>query len=127
MSYFLYFWAIIEIFLIFYALYNVKKIVAVYKKYKTRYYYPSDKLENILIEVYGKRKIVTLMVSEIMVFYFALFRWFIKKKSFEGMLEYTYAKETMYGVVFWVIMGVSLIEVPVAHYFLSLWNDMALG
>jgi len=123
MSYLLYLWAIIEIVLIVYALYNIKKIISLYRKDKTRYYYPSDKLENILTQVYGKRKIVTLMVSEIMVFYFALFGCFIKKKSFEDVVEYTYSKETMYGVVFWVIMGVSLIEVPVTHYFLSLWNE----
>ncbi len=123
MGYFLYFWAIIEIVLILYALYNIKKIISIYKKDKTRYYYPSDKLENVLTQVYGKHKIVSLMVSEIMVFYFALFGWFIKKRSFEGVLEYTYSKETMYGVLFWVIMGVSLIEVPVGHYFLSLWNE----
>jgi len=122
MSYLLYLWAIIEIVLIVYALYNIKKIISLYRKDKTRYYYPSDKLENIVTQVYGKHKIVSLMVSEIMVFYFALFGWFIKKRSFEDVAEYTYSKETMYGVLFWVIMGVSLIEVPVAHYFLSLWN-----
>jgi len=123
MGYFLYLWAIIEIVLIVYALYNIKKIISLYRKDKTRYYYPSDRLENVLTQVYGKGKIVTLMVSEIMVFYFALFGWFIKKKPFEDIAEYTYSKETMYGVLFWVIMGVSLIEVPVTHYFLSLWSE----
>ncbi len=123
MNYILYLWAAIEIVLILYTLYNIKKVISLYKSDTKRYYYTSDKLENVLIQVYGKHKIISFLVSELMVFYYAVFGWFIKKKSFEDVGEYTYSKDTMYGVLFWVIMGVSLIEVPVAHFFLSLWSE----
>jgi len=44
--------------------------------------------------VYGERKILSFLVSEVMVFYYALFGWFVKKKSFDNVSEYTYIKKT---------------------------------
>ena len=122
MTYLLYVWAMVEIVLILYALYNIKKIITIYREDKQVYYYISDKVEGVLTQVYGEYKILSFLVSEMMIFYYALFGWFIKKNSFENVSEYTYIKETMYGVFLWVIFISTMIEVPVVHYFLSLWS-----
>jgi len=118
----LYVWAFVEILLTLYALYKLKKLVLAYKENKNVYYYAFEKLRNILIQVYRKPKIIQYVISEITVFYYAFYGWFVKKKSFENVSEYTYIKETMYGVFLWVIFISTMIEVPIVHYFLSLWS-----
>ena len=86
------------------------------------YYYTFDKIEGVLTQVYGEYKILSFLVSEMMIFYYALFGCFIKKKSFDNVSGHTYIKETMYGVFLWVILISTMIEVPIIHYFLSLWS-----
>lgn len=58
-----------------------------------------------------------------MIFYYVFFGWFLKKKSFENTTEYTYHKESTYGAIFWVFFILMLIETPVVHFLLSLWNE----
>ncbi len=118
----LYVWAFVEILLTLYALYKLKKLVLAYKEDNHVYYYAFEKLENTLIQVYGKPKIIQYVISEIRVFYYAFYGWFVKKKSFDNVSEFTYIKETMYGVFLWVIFISTMIEVPIVHYFLSLWS-----
>ena len=113
----------VEVVFIIYALYNIKKIITIYRKDTQIYYYPSDKVESVLTQVYGERKILSVLVSEFMVFYYALFGWFIKESSFTNSLKFTYHKETMYSIFFWVLFILMVIETPIVHYFLSLWNE----
>ena len=122
MTVILYIWAIIEVVFIFYALYNIKKIITIYHDDRQVYYYSFDKLENVLTQVYGKAKIIYYLIFEMKVFYSALFGWFVKKNSFKNVSEYTYSKDTMYGVFLWVILIITMIETPIVHYFLSLWS-----
>jgi len=122
MTYLLYVWAMVEIVLILYALYHIEKIITIYREDKQVYYYTSDKIEGVLTQVYGEYKILSFLVSEMMIFYYALFGWFVKKNSFDNVSEFTYIKETMYGVFLWVIFISTMIEVPIVHYFLSLWS-----
>jgi len=122
MTYILYIWAMIEVVLILYALYTIKKIITMYRNDRQVYYYSFDKLENVLTKIYRKPKIIYYLISEVKVFYYAFYGWFAKKNSFKNVLEYTYIKETMYGVFSWVIFISTMIEVPIVHYFLSLWS-----
>jgi hypothetical protein len=119
----IYLWVAIEVVLILYALYNIRKVITAYAEDKKVYYYTSDKLENVLAKVYGKSKILSFIVSEMMIFYYSLFGWFIKKKSFKDTSEYTYHKESMYSAFFGVMVILMFIETPIVHFLLSLWNE----
>ena len=60
-----------------------------YREDKQVYYYVSDKVERVLTQVYGEYKILSFLVSEMMIFYYALFGWFVKKsllKIFQNLL-----------------------------------------
>lgn len=51
MTYLLYILAAIEVLLVLYALYNIKKLITTYREDENVYYYISDKLENVLEKV----------------------------------------------------------------------------
>jgi len=122
MTYILYIWAIVEVALILYALYKIKKIITIYREDKQVYYYTADKIESVLTQLYGKYKILSFLLSETMIFYYAFLGWFIQKHAFKDVSEYTYSKDTMYGVFFWVIFVSTMMQTPIVHYFLSLWS-----
>lgn len=123
MNNFLYLWVTIEVVLSFYVLYKIIKVVTTYREDREVYYHTSDKVENALVKVYGKRRLFSYLVSESMAFYYTLFGWFLKKKSFENVSEYTYHRESMYGTFFWVFFILMLIETLLLHWGLSLWNE----
>ncbi|MDH5402681.1 MAG: hypothetical protein OEY49_09335 [Candidatus Heimdallarchaeota archaeon] len=100
------------------------KLVTIYRKTKkSDSLYLIDSFENAMKDTLGNYKILKLVTAELLVFYYTIFGWFIKKKwQYPFFTNY---KKSNNGVFLGVILFIGCIELPIIHILIANWSANA--
>lgn len=112
---------LIELFVISYIIYNVRKGVKIYKQNKGHAIDFFTALKNTCYDILPK-KVVIPVVTEIAVFYYGFIHW---KKRKQSENEFSYHKDSGTVVLLIAIIFIIVIETFVLHILLMKWNSIA--
>ena len=121
-SYLLYLMAVIEAGFFIYLLYRIKKVIATYKSERGNYYFNEDALYAAISKVIGTNMLIRFAFSEILVFFYTILGWMLKKPDTSRGMLFTYHKSTQYGVLIWVILISTIVTTPIFHFLLMQWH-----
>ncbi len=113
--------SIIEAGLIFYVLAKIPGFLKRYKEAKKNEFYISDALEVAA----GKKRIVRILLTELLVMYLAIGGWFKKVSTREGALSFTYHRKSAYPAILGTMVFLLIVETIGLHLLLMQWSRIA--
>ncbi|WP_449539252.1 hypothetical protein [Ferdinandcohnia sp. Marseille-Q9671] len=116
----------IELFL---AVFLIRKIPTLYRQYQHQkeidLYFPSA-LRNALMETFGKKKVIDILVFDFSIFYYAFFVWKKKWERENDENTFTIHKNSGYFGLFIMLVHAMVIEVIGVHFLIAhFWSPVA--
>lgn len=117
---------LLEIALLIYAISRIQKVVQAYREIRPTTVYMSDAVEQSLQNVLGNVPAVGIIVTELSLIYYAIGGWFSNfHASHPSHHPYRYHIKSGYGVIAALVIGLSLIEIPLVHLVVHQFNPIA--
>lgn len=113
----------LELFLVGYIIFQVRKTIRAYRIEKSR---ELDFYETLLLSLrktFGDFRAIEVLASEIAMFHFALSGWQKQPRVGEGELHFSYYRENSYGAVLGAIMFLLVVETVGLHLFIQSWSE----
>lgn len=116
---------IAEIALFLYGLSKIRHLIQQYHAIRPTAIYTTDALEQSLHAVIGKSPVVSIFLTEAALLYYAVGGWFTRYHPPASVRHvFTYHLKSGYGMVAAMMMGLSLIELPLVHLVVHHFNPI---
>lgn len=102
---------------------RVRKVLKEYNKTKQAVVYFSDALEAVLKKELGNSRLVSIVFTELSLFYYAFAGWFKTFKTNKpGVVFFTYHRKTGFTALSVVMIFVFIVEIVVLHLIVRIWS-----
>lgn len=114
---------VVEIALLLYGATKLRKVVYTYRILRPNSVYASDAVEQSLRNVLGNSRAIGILLIEFSLLYYAVAGWFSRyHPSLPSHRSFTYHVKSGYGITAAMIIGLSLIEIPLVHLVVHQFN-----
>ena len=116
----------IELFVMGFVIYNVRKTVKAYNRSKKLGSHPGflETIQSATIQAFGKSPLANALATEISLFHYAILGWG-KQKEYLGGERFTYHKESGYYMLLAVVAFALPAETAIFHLLLVQWSNVA--
>lgn len=114
---------VLEIALLLYAASKIRKLIQTYRELRPTTVYATDAIEQSLRKVLGDSPAIGIVLTEFSLIYYAIAGWVARyKPTLPTHRPFTYHLKSGYGVTAAMIIGLSLIEIPLVHLVVHQFN-----
>lgn len=117
---------LLEIALLLYAISKVRKVLQRYRELRPTAVYPTDALEQSLHQILGNSPAIGIVLTEFSLLYYAIGGWFLcYHPTHEQHRPFTYHLKSGYSTLAAMMIGLSLVEIPLVHLVVNHFNPIA--
>lgn len=117
---------VLELALLLYAATKLRKLIQTYQALRPNSVYATDAVEQSLRIVMGDSPVIGIVLTEFSLVYYAVAGWFARYKPIlPGHHSFTYHLKSGYGITAAMMIGLSLIEIPLIHLVVHQFNPIA--
>lgn len=116
---------VLEIALLMYAATKIRRLIQIYRVFRPTSVYTTDAVEQSLRTVLGASPAIGIILTEFSLLYYAVAGWFTRyQPTLPAHRPLTYHLKSGYGMTAAMMIGLSLIEIPLVHLVVHQFNPI---